>query len=58
MTGPLGFTPSEYWAMSPVEMMVILEDRRPKEIGGIHEDDYYRMIERRKELEAKGIKVL
>jgi hypothetical protein len=58
MVNTLGFSPSEYWKLSPVELMVILEDKRPKEIGGIHEDDYYRMIERRKELESQGIKVL
>lgn len=51
-------TPSQHFETTPYEMQVLIEARRPKVIGGIHEDDLERMEERRQEFEAKGIKVL
>lgn len=44
--------------MTPAEVGLILEAHRPKVINGIHEDDYDSMIQRRRELEKQGIKVL
>lgn len=44
--------------MTPKEIFSIIEYKRPKEVGGIHEDDMNNMIRRRKELEAQGIKVI
>lgn len=44
--------------MTPAEVGLIIEFKRPKFVGGIHEDDIARMDDRRAELEAKGIKVL
>jgi len=53
-----GIAPSEYWKMTPAEVNLVLESKRPKTIGGIHEDDLADMMQRRAELEQKGIKVL
>ena len=44
--------------MTIPEIENIHESRRNKMIGNIHEDDYMSMVERGKELEAQGIKVL
>lgn len=44
--------------MTPREVWSIIEYKRPKEVNGIHEDDHYELIRRRKELEAQGVKVL
>ena len=44
--------------MTPAEVGLILEAHRPKVINGIHEDDFDNMLQRRRELEKQGIKVL
>lgn len=44
--------------MTPAEINRILESKRPKYIGGVHEDDLDNMLRRRQELESKGVKVL
>jgi len=44
--------------MTPAEVGLILEAHRPKIIHGIHEDDFDSMLQRRRELEKQGIKVL
>ena len=44
--------------MTPAEVGLILEAHRPKVINGIHEDDLDSMLQRRRELEKQGIKVL
>lgn len=54
----MGIAPSEYWKMTPAEVFLIIDANRPKEINGIPEEDFERMLERREELEAQGIKVL
>ena len=43
--------------MTPREVFAVLDSKRPKYIGGIHEDGIDRIMERRAELEAEGIKV-
>jgi hypothetical protein len=50
--------PSEYWRMTPAEVALIIDSKRPKHIGGIHEDDYADLLQRRQEMIEKGIKVL
>lgn len=40
--------------MSPAEVGLIVEARRSKRIGGMHEDDFYALEERRMKLEAEG----
>ena len=50
--------PSEYWMMTPSEVLVLIEAKRPKHVGGIHEDDLERMHKKRAELEAQGIEVM
>lgn len=52
-----GVAPSEYWGMSPDELNLILEAKRPKTINGIREEDFLRMVRRRDELEAMGMEV-
>ena len=44
--------------MTPKEVFSVLDSKRPKYIGGIHEDEIDDMLRRREELEAEGIKVL
>ena len=58
MVSEFGIAPSEYWKMTPYEISLVLEAKRPKTIGGIHEDDVADMLQRRAELEASGVKVL
>ena len=58
MIGEFNVSPSEYWGMSPTEVALILESKRPKHVGGIHEDDLADMLERRQQLIDEGVKVL
>lgn len=44
--------------MTPSEVGIFLESKRPKYVGNIHEDDIDRMMERREELESQGFEVL
>ena len=44
--------------MSPSEVSLIIEAKRPKHVGGMHEDDYYALEDRRMALEAEGKVVL
>lgn len=44
--------------MSPAEVALIIDAKRPREINGIHENDYARMMERRQELIEQGLDVL
>lgn len=53
-----GLSPSEYWRMTPAEVAAHIEVKRPKTIGGVHEDDIESMLRRRAELEAQGVNVL
>jgi len=58
MVAEFGVAPSEYWKMTPAEVALILDAKRPKTIGGIHENDLSDMMQRRHELEESGVKVL
>jgi len=58
MIAEFGVAPSEYWKLTPVEVGLILDAKRPKRIGGIHEDDLSDIMQRRHELEESGVKVL
>lgn len=58
MIAEFGIAPSEYWQMTPAEVSLVLDSKRPKTIGGIHEDDLSDIMQRRHELEQQGIKVL
>lgn len=58
MVGQYSVAPSEYWGMSPAEVLILLEFNRPKRIGSFHEDQFSRLIDMREQMEAKGIKVL
>lgn len=58
MIGQFNIAPSEYWKMTPAEVSSILEANRPKEINGIHEDDYDNMLMRRQQLESEGVNVI
>lgn len=58
MIAEFGIAPSEYWKMTPAEVALVLDSKRPKHIGGIHEDDLSDMMQRRHELEQKGMKVI
>ncbi len=58
MVGEFGVAPSEYWQMTPAEISIILESKRPKHINGIHEDDISDMMRRRQELINQGAEVL
>lgn len=58
MVGSYDIVPSEYWRMTPTEVHVILEAKRPKMIGGLHEDDIEILEKRRDKLEAQGIEVI
>ncbi len=44
--------------MSPTEVSMVLEQRRPKTVGGMHEDDFYELEQRREQMMAKGMKVI
>lgn len=58
MTCSFGVAPSEYWKMTPKEVSLHLDFKRNKFIGGIHEDEWDRLDERRAELEQQGYRVL
>ena len=58
MVGEFGVTPSEYWRMTPNEIALIIEAKRPKTVGGIPEDDFADMLNRRQELIEQGLDVL
>ena len=54
LVGEWGIAPSEYWNMTPSEVSLILEAKRPKHVGGLHEDDFYELEEKRMKMEAEG----
>jgi hypothetical protein len=56
--GVFGLAPSEFWEMTPAEVNLLIDSKRPKHIGGIHEDDIANMLNRRQDLIDKGVKVL
>lgn len=58
MVSEFGVAPSEYWSMTPSEVFIILESKRPKHIGNIHEDQLEHLRARRAKAEREGIKVL
>lgn len=58
MIADFGVSPSEYWKMTPDEVNLVMDSKRPKEVGGINEDDLDSMIRRREELRAQGYEVL
>jgi hypothetical protein len=49
---------SEFWQMTAQEVMMHIEARIPKHVGGISESELERMHKKRAELEAQGIEVL
>ena len=57
MVGEFGIPPSEYWGMTPSEVSLIIEAKRPKHIGSLHEDDFYNLEARRKKMEEDGMKM-
>ena len=58
MVSEFGLAPSEFWEMTPTEVYLIFDAKRPKVINGIHENDLSEMLERRQELIKKGVNVL
>ena len=50
--------PSEFWQMTTPEVMLHIEAKIPKSVGGISESELERMHKKRAELEAQGIEVL
>tara|TARA_R110000787_G_scaffold45322_2_gene110515 strand:+ start:876 stop:1067 length:192 start_codon:yes stop_codon:yes gene_type:complete len=58
LVGEFQISPSEYWSMTPAEVNSIVEAKRPKVVGGIHEDDFEAMMIRRQKLIDEGVKVL
>jgi len=44
--------------MTPAEVNIIIDSKRPKVIDGIHEDDYEAMMIRRQQLINEGVNVL
>ena len=44
--------------MSPSEVGIIVEAKRPKNRGGLHEDDFESLEARRMKMEAEGNKML
>lgn len=58
VVGHFEMPPSEYWQMTPNEIQILIEAKRPKEVGGIREDELEWMHERRKQLESEGVEVL
>jgi|15BtaG_2_1085339.scaffolds.fasta_scaffold00279_23 hypothetical protein len=44
--------------MTPAEVDLVVEAKRPKQVGGLHEDDFYDLLEQREQMEAEGIKVM
>lgn len=58
MVGNYDISPSEYWGMSPAEVWIIVEAKRPKVMGGLHEDDFMAIEARKEKLIEEGVKVL
>lgn len=58
MVGNWGIPSSEYWKMTPAEISLIIEAKRPKNMGGLHEDDFHALEEKRMKMEAEGVKLL
>jgi len=58
MVGEYGISPSEYWLMSPNEVAIILEAKRPKVKGGLPEDDFDMLAMKRDQLIKEGVNVL
>lgn len=58
MIGEYNVMPSEYWRMTFSEVNLILEAKRPKMIGGVHESEIEKLVERRERLIEQGIEVL
>jgi len=56
--GHYGVAPSEYWHMTIGEIEQIYQARRSKMVGNMHENEYLKLVKRREESEAKGIKVM
>lgn len=52
------YPPSEFWQMTAREIQVLIEAKRPKQVGGIHEDELERLHKKRQELIESGVKVL
>ena len=44
--------------MTPAEVFSLIELNRPKEINGVHEDDYDEMLSRMQKLEEEGVDVI
>ena len=44
--------------MTPTEVSIIMEAKRPKRVGGIHEDDIDDMIDRMEKLRRQGVEVI
>ena len=44
--------------MTPAEVGVIVDAKRPKIVDGVHENDYDRIMERREKLLNEGVNVL
>lgn len=44
--------------MTPAEVNMIIDSKRPKVINGIHEDDMENMMMRRQKLIDEGVNVL
>jgi hypothetical protein len=58
MVSEFGVAPSEYWNMSPNEVFIVLENKRPKKIGNLHEDQLERLHARRAQAERDGVNVI
>ena len=44
--------------MTPAEVFLIVDSKRPKIIDGIHEDDYESIMLRRQQLIDEGVNVI
>jgi len=44
--------------MTPAEVSILIEAKRSKMVGNIHEDDFDALVERREALIAEGIETL
>jgi len=58
LVGEFQISPSDYWLMTPAEVNVIIEAKRPKTVGNVQESDFDRMMDRRQELINDGVDVL
>ena len=58
MVGSYGISASEYMDMTPIQVHIILESKRVKTVGGLHEDDIERIEKRRAKLEEQGVEVI